>query len=178
MLSAKVILLNILTTSPMNFDFYDLDVEQAYCLALNIYHESRGESISGQFAVAHTTMNRVRDRRYPNTLCGVVKDAADMRTDIPSLPAINRCQFSWYCDGKPDTVYLTKGGKRLTLNINSFEVASVVALMTMTGMSSDNTQGATHYYNYKIVTPKWASHFTPTITVGNHTYLRREKGKW
>lgn len=30
------------------------------CLALNIYFEARGEPESGQYAVAHVTMNRVR----------------------------------------------------------------------------------------------------------------------
>lgn len=28
------------------------------CLALNIYHESRGEPSAGQYAVAHVTLNR------------------------------------------------------------------------------------------------------------------------
>lgn len=177
MLTAKVILLQLLTSSPMGFEKYDIDVEQAYCLALNVYHESRGETIAGQFAVAHTTMNRVKDSRYPGNVCDVVKQSFASEEN-PNLPKLNKCQFSWYCDGKPDTVYLTRNGKPNPVNISSFEIASAIALMSMTGQSSDNTQGSTHYYNYTIVTPSWADSFTPTITVGEHTFLRREEGTW
>ena len=49
--------------------------EDLECLALNIYHEARSESLAGQYAVADVTINRVRDRRYPSTICGVVKQA-------------------------------------------------------------------------------------------------------
>jgi N-acetylmuramoyl-L-alanine amidase len=42
------------------------------CLALNIYHEARGEPEAGQYAVAEVTMNRVASRFYPDTVCGVV----------------------------------------------------------------------------------------------------------
>ena len=44
-----------------------------YCLALNIYHESRSDSFAGQSAVADVVMNRVEDTYYPNTVCEVVK---------------------------------------------------------------------------------------------------------
>ena len=42
------------------------------CLARNIYHESRGEPIAGQYAVAEVTLNRVDSRRFPDTVCEVV----------------------------------------------------------------------------------------------------------
>ena len=44
------------------------------CLALNIYHEARGEPIEGQRAVASVTLNRTLDPRWPSTVCGVVYD--------------------------------------------------------------------------------------------------------
>ena len=40
------------------------------CLALNIYHEARGESIQGQRAVAHVTLNRAKQRKMK--VCVVV----------------------------------------------------------------------------------------------------------
>ena len=43
------------------------------CLALNIYHEAKNQSFIGQVAVAQVVMNRVKDTRYPNTVCEVVK---------------------------------------------------------------------------------------------------------
>ena len=42
------------------------------CLALNIYHEARGESRQGQLAVAAVTLNRVRSSRFPSSVCAVV----------------------------------------------------------------------------------------------------------
>ena len=43
------------------------------CLALNTYHEAKNQSMIGQIATAQVVMNRVADKRYPNTVCGVVK---------------------------------------------------------------------------------------------------------
>jgi spore germination cell wall hydrolase CwlJ-like protein len=46
------------------------------CLALNIYHEARGEPSDGQYAVAEVTMNRRASPGYPNTVCEVVYQRA------------------------------------------------------------------------------------------------------
>ena len=43
-----------------------------FCLAKNIYHEARGESLLGQYAVAQVTLNRVKSPRWPNDVCHVV----------------------------------------------------------------------------------------------------------
>lgn len=43
-----------------------------FCLAKNIYHEARGESLLGQYAVAQVTLNRVKHSRWPNDICHVV----------------------------------------------------------------------------------------------------------
>ena len=48
------------------------DPEGMECLAKNIYFESRNQSHLGQMAVAHVTINRVLDKRYPDTVCKVV----------------------------------------------------------------------------------------------------------
>ena len=46
--------------------------KQEACLATAIYHEARGETLKGQFAVAEVILNRVGVTRYPNSICGVV----------------------------------------------------------------------------------------------------------
>jgi spore germination cell wall hydrolase CwlJ-like protein len=43
------------------------------CLAVTIYHESRGEPVSGQVAVGSVVLNRVQDKRWPNSVCRVIK---------------------------------------------------------------------------------------------------------
>ena len=65
--------------------------DEVTCLAQNIYWEARNQSIQGMYAVADVTLNRVKDKRWPSTVCEVVKQRRRSR------------QFSWYCDGKPDT---------------------------------------------------------------------------
>ena len=57
--------------------FNDREVE---CLAKNIYFEARGESLLGKKAVAQVTLNRMKDYRWPKTICQVV---------------YQRNQFSW-----------------------------------------------------------------------------------
>jgi spore germination cell wall hydrolase CwlJ-like protein len=42
------------------------------CLALNIYHEARGEPLVGQYAVAEVTLNRVASPQFPDSICAVV----------------------------------------------------------------------------------------------------------
>ena len=88
-----------------------------YCLAQNVYFEAKSEPLAGQYAVADVVLNRVNDTRYPNTICEVVKEGPikeswKTKQDTSSIMMMNafiiqerhRCQFSWYCDGKPDTV--------------------------------------------------------------------------
>lgn len=70
------------------------DEEEIQCLALNIYHEARGEPIEGMVAVTLAVLNRVADPEYPDSVCGVI---SHRMTSDPK-----QCQFSWYCDGRSD----------------------------------------------------------------------------
>ena len=63
------------------------------CLAMNLYHETRGETLAGNIAVGYVTMNRVADKRYPDTVCGVVHQAKYHGWDLVN-PIKNRCQFN------------------------------------------------------------------------------------
>ena len=90
--------------------------EEVECLALNIYREANNQSIAGQIAVGRVVMNRVLDRRYPPDTCGVIFEGpvreswkTRQQKDLPDeervyYPRRDRCQFSWYCDGKKDEV--------------------------------------------------------------------------
>ena len=87
--------------------------KQAICLAKNMYYEARSQGLAGQLAVSLVVLNRVKDKRFPNTICEVIhqgpvreswktrgKDVAE--SERKYFPIKNRCQFSWYCDGKSD----------------------------------------------------------------------------
>ena len=46
---------------------------EATCLAKNMYFEARNQGLAGQLAVSLVVMNRVKDERFPNTICGVIE---------------------------------------------------------------------------------------------------------
>ena len=65
------------------------------CLAQAIYFEAGDQPYRGQVSVAQVMMNRVFSPHYPNDVCAVVyQNAYHYRA----------CQFTFACDGKPETV--------------------------------------------------------------------------
>ena len=104
------------------------------CLALNVYFEARGEpTLLSMAAPAHVVLNRVKDERYPNDICSVVKQA---KTYSNWFPIKNKCQFSWYCDGRSDK----------PLDENAFNFSFLIAKLVLTGRIKDVTSGAPHYH--------------------------------
>lgn len=172
MLYAKAILSAVLAANPA---YKNIDTEEAYCLAENIYHETRGETASGQVAVATATLERLSDERYPRTICGVVKQAKiNPRTKKPYK---NKCAFSWYCDGKNNKIsFYTKDGKLIEHRVQMFVMASTVAAMTISNQLHPVCKGSNYYYNPDKANPAWASMYTAKCTIGNHVFLRREEG--
>lgn len=178
MISAKAVFLYVVAlASDYNDNINNINVEQAFCLASNIYHESRGEPEPGMYAVAHITMNRVNDKRFPATICNVVKAHSKKRPGNPHLPAIDSCHFSWYCAKTPQTINLsTASGELIVPDFDAFIQASTITLEVLLGLVPDNTHGSNHYYNDKLANPYWAKYYTPTVKIGQHVFLRREHG--
>jgi spore germination cell wall hydrolase CwlJ-like protein len=128
------------------------------CLAENIYFEARGESTAGRMAVALVVLNRVKDRRFPNSVCGVVKQTKyypSGRIDLHS------CQFSWYCDGKSDA----------PADRSCWEDALLIAEVMYTYDSIDVTNGSLWYHS-KRVNPNWATHYQQTVSIDNHIFYK------
>jgi spore germination cell wall hydrolase CwlJ-like protein len=139
--------------------------DELECMAINIYHEARSESLAGQFAVADVVMNRVTDKRYPDTICGVVKQAVMSEWGVERglfIPKKNMCQFSWYCDGQSDAPVEQYAWLRAK------EVArDIITFRKFRGL----TEGATHYHaNY--VKPKWSFHKKMHLIgrIGDHIF--------
>jgi spore germination cell wall hydrolase CwlJ-like protein len=89
------------------------------CLAKNLYFEARGESEAGQFAVGFVTMNRVRNKRWPSTVCKVVYQPK---------------QFNWTFDAHSNEPRDTK------LYHKMIYIASIV-------MQSKEVEYYGHYFN-------------------------------
>ena len=130
------------------------------CLAMNLYHEARGETLAGNIAVGYVTMNRVADKRYPDTVCGVVHQAKYHGWDLVN-PIKNRCQFSWYCDGLSDN---PQDGKAMLESV-------LIAKHIIAGTVTDISEGATHYHA-KYVNPYWADDMTVVLEVGQHIFYK------
>ncbi|MEM8986206.1 MAG: cell wall hydrolase [Pseudomonadota bacterium] len=126
--------------------------DERRCLAQAIYYEARSESVMGQLAVADVVMNRVANKFYPNTICGVVFEGSERRTG---------CQFSFTCDGSMDRPTQHVQWRR------SEELAGYV----MDGLRQPVARTATHYHaNY--VSPYWADNLIPTAYIGAHMFYR------
>lgn len=130
------------------------------CLAKNIYFEARNQSYSGQIAVTHVVLNRVRDERWPDNSCDVTTQAY---TDANGNPYRNRCQFSWYCDGLSDTPKDEKAWQR------SIYTAKDALYLYNNGF--DLTYGADHYHA-KNVSPKWADSMEYLMQIDDHLFYR------
>ena len=134
------------------------------CLALNTYHEAKNQSMIGQVATAQVVMNRVADRRYPNTVCEVVKQGPKYKGS--DVPVRHKCQFSWFCDGKSDEP--KKDSKE-------WRMAQEYARIVLSGrIVLDVTEGATHYHA-TYVKPSWARTKTRTTRIESHIFYRWEK---
>ena len=141
---------------------------EAWCLAQNIYYEARGSNLADQLAVADVVLNRVKDTRYPNTVCEVVHQGRQRPSwKDPNVMVMvrNQCQFSWYCDGKSD----------YPRDYDAWANAQQRAYMMLElndyrGIS----QGATHYHA-DYVNPSWARDFALVGRIGVHVFYRWEK---
>ena len=121
------------------------------CLALNIYHEARGEPLQGKIAVAHVVLNRVAAQRFPAQICAVVQQGGERRR--------YRCQFSWWCDGRSDQ----------PRDVAAWRESLLVALLIRRGATDDPTKGAL-WYHADTVSPYWSKVFKPYKKIGRHIF--------
>ena len=160
------------SNSVLGFDT-ETNFKEIYCLAANSYFEARGEPFDGKIAVAQVVMNRVKSGKYPNTICGVitegpVRESWKTKKD-PALPAEerkyyatrDRCQFSWYCDGKSD----------LPKNEKSWAEIMQIARLFLKKTPSDITEGSLWYHNTK-VSPDWSNSLERVLIIEDHIFYK------
>ena len=141
-----------------------LDPHELQCLSKNIYFEAAVESTAGKIAVAQVTMNRVRSTRFPDTICKVVYEGPHYASGHPKR---NRCQFSWYCDGKIDTPNESPAW-RVSQKVAEYVIRTPSLL--------DITDGATHYHATYIDAPRWAHQKRVNMTIDQHIFDGGRKG--
>lgn len=124
----------------------------ADCLTAAVYYEARSQSQDGQRAVAQVVLNRVRDRAFPNSVCGVVYQGAERRTG---------CQFSFTCDGSMNR----------PREVGAWDRARAVATAALGGSVYAPVGAATSFHTTSIL-PWWASSLARITTVGAHVFYR------
>ena len=126
------------------------EMREIRCLAMNIYHEARGEPGPGKYAVAQVTMNRVKSPKYPNDVCRVVHQH-------------NResGQFSWTTDDLSDIPQESKAW------LESIRVARQV-------YRHEKTIDIGHalYYHADYVKPRWALRKIQVAKIGRHIFYK------
>ena len=136
------------------------------CLALNMYHEARNQGTAGILAVSAVVLNRVKDQRFPNSICEVIYQGPvreSWKRNGTYFPIKHRCQFSWYCDGKSDTPHNKKQYQRL--------LALSEAILYKDMPTVDITDGAL-FYHADHITPGWAKTKQRTTEIGDHIFYR------
>jgi len=135
---------------------YALDAMTAptRCLAQAVYFEARGEPFEGRLAVANVVLNRVKNRRYPADVCGVIFQGEKRR---------HRCQFSFACDGKAD--------RPAKISDPAWRRAVDLARLMNAGSMRDLTDDSTHYHAVS-VSPSWAKQLKKTVRIGRHQFYR------
>uniref|UniRef100_B0SZB4 Cell wall hydrolase SleB n=1 Tax=Caulobacter sp. (strain K31) TaxID=366602 RepID=B0SZB4_CAUSK len=122
------------------------------CLSEAVYYEARGETPSGQAAVAQVVLNRVRHPSFPKSICGVVFQGAY---------AHSGCQFSFACDGS----------MRRTREAGAWKRAQRVAARALSGTVMSEVGAATHFHTTGVA-PGWGPRLLRVAQVGMHVFYR------
>ncbi len=146
-----------LTRSPVQpFHFKAIEAQagdharDTQCLAQAVYYEARGESPSGQAAVAQVVLNRVRHPAFPKTICGVVFQRLG-----------DDCQFSFACNG----------AMRQPLDRASWRRATAVADRALSGAVMTQVGAATHFQAVRS-SSGWAGSLAKVAQIGEHIFYR------
>ncbi len=120
--------------------------DSTFWLAINLYHEARGEPTEGQKAVCKVVLNRAKKR------CLSVKDVV-----------LQPMQFSWHNDNKFPPIK----------DYESFKKCFDIAFDSIVDhLEGNDLKGADHYFADYIVQPRWASNMTFICKIGAHLFYR------
>lgn len=128
---------------------YNYSVNDIKCLSLNIYHEARNQSVDGQYAVAAVTLNRVKHKEWPSTICEVVWQ--------------NR-QFSWTQDGKSDN----------PANKTSWKISKAIALHIIEKSGENYSYDGALFYHADYIKPRWANSMIKIKQIENHIFYKHK----
>ena len=141
---------------------------ERYCLAEAILFEAGNQPLIGKVAVGEVILNRVKSKRYPNSICGVVHQGPInkwwKRVHDKIVPVRHKCQFSYYCDGRSDSTDKWSRTKTWQEVLNA-----TIYLSTLSDFNVTN--GATHYHA-TYVNPAWNKYLRRTVQIQDHVFYK------
>ena len=141
------------------------DADDKMCLAKNIYFEAKNQPLIGQLAVAIVVLNRVKDHRFPNTICEVITQGPTLSW-TENFPVRHRCQFSWYCDGRSDKPKHKKKWE------NSLKIASLVLAYKENVNDIIFILDDATFYHADYVYPAWRKSKKQIVQIGDHIFYK------
>ena len=132
---------------------HQVSAKDIHCMAEAIYFEARGETYRGQVAVGQVVMNRLAHPIYPKDICQVVFQNQQMH---------NACQFSFACDGIPETINDEKSWKQ----------ADAIARGVISGSLYLPEVGKATHYHANYVYPDWAPRLKRVAKIGHHIFYQ------
>jgi spore germination cell wall hydrolase CwlJ-like protein len=115
----KFLLAFLLMFPMLSYAVAPVPYEDLQCLTDNIYFEARGEPIIGQAMVGHSVLNRVKDSRWPKSICKVV---------------YQKSQYSWTAEkGKPID------------DLKTYKMINDLAYTLLENRDSQEASGVTNY---------------------------------
>jgi spore germination cell wall hydrolase CwlJ-like protein len=161
------------------------------CLARNIYYEAGLESEEGKAAVGLVTINRSRDEKFPNTICGVVnqrtvfsvpktvthvrqvttgvifKTVKQVKETQTVWISRSVCQFSWRCENV----------RRIKYDTERWTSSVAVARELLEGGYDElrDKYGDAMYFHEKHIKPIWAKQKRFITRLGGHLFYADRK---
>ncbi len=118
----------------------------AFCLALALYVEARGEPPDGQYLVAEVVKNRVTAEGYPDTVCEVVYQPHQFGVSS-DVDFIVEDPVGWH----------------------------MAVLVAVEALETDDMKSTATHYHANYMTPDWADDMTKLGKYGGHTFYEEQE---
>ena len=137
---------SILVQDATNISYTDEDKE---CMAKNIFYEAGVESNLGKVAVGHVTINRLKTKRWGDSICSVV---------------YAKKQFSWT---------ICKRKRAATPSGPLWRESQIAADMVLTGTRVRKLEKSLFYHTDYIKTPKWVDAKAKADKIDQHIFYTK-----
>jgi spore germination cell wall hydrolase CwlJ-like protein len=130
-----------------------VDPDELKCMTDNIYYEAGNQSSVGKIAVGRVVINRLEDKRYPSSVCGVVYHK------IKSI-----YQFSWVSEKNKN--------KKNKINTELYAECEDIAYKLLAYNSFSDSFKNILFYHADYVNPSWSKKFKVAAKIDNHIFYK------